>query len=217
MNFNISLYPVFVGVACGSGISYYVINSKENLKEKIIYSLITLVFSFICAKLFFLISLPDYASSIVHYMSFINGGGYVFYGGLLGGIFISYILKNYSRYYHSKGLVPAICLGHGIGRIGCYLTGCCFGIKLGDWIIPVQLIESLSLFLMFMYFHIFKEKINNELSKYLLYYAALRFFLEFFRGDIHRGIYLNFSTSQWVSIIIILLVTLGSKRKSFRI
>ena len=35
---------------------------------------------------------------------------------------------------------------------------------------------------------------------YLLAYPAMRFILEFFRGDIMRGVLLGMSTSQWISI-----------------
>jgi phosphatidylglycerol:prolipoprotein diacylglycerol transferase len=40
---------------------------------------------------------------------------------------------------------------------------------------------------------------------FLVLYAALRFLLEFLRAD-DRGLYLGVSTSQWVSIVIVLAV-----------
>ncbi len=212
MNLDVSIYPLFFGIGCGVGLSYYLLSSKDHLKEKLIYSIGTLALSLICAKAFFIISLPSYAYAIFHYMSFINGGGYVFYGGLLGGMLSTYLFKKYSNNFYSNGLIPAICLGHCIGRIGCYLTGCCFGIKLGDWVVPVQLVESASLLMLFFYFHKKKQKFLDEVHSYLFLYAALRFFLEFFRGDIHRGIYLSFSTSQWISVAIILFMSIISKK-----
>ncbi len=40
-------------------------------------------------------------------------------------------------------------------------------------------------------------------------YAAGRFTIEFFRGDAIRGIYGQFSTSQWISILIFILSLFG--------
>ena len=47
---------------------------------------------------------------------------------------------------------------------------------------------------------------HKILDMYLLMYAVLRFILEFLRGDSIRGHWMLFSTSQWISIVIILYV-----------
>jgi phosphatidylglycerol:prolipoprotein diacylglycerol transferase len=59
-------------------------------------------------------------------------GGSVFYGGLLGGILAFYIFsgKRNCDFTHLLDLItPVIPLFHFFGRIGCFLAGCCFGIK----------------------------------------------------------------------------------------
>ena len=60
----------------------------------------------------------------------INTGGLVVYGALvLGGL----ALLAFIRKYHVPGLAladliaPSVVLGLGIGRLGCFLNGCCFG------------------------------------------------------------------------------------------
>jgi len=217
MNFNFNIYPVFVGLACGIGSSYFYLNSKSSRNQKCIYLISVILFSIICAKAMFLITLPTYAYSIVQYMSFVNGGGFVFYGGLLGGLFITLIFLKYFKGYQLEGLVPALCLAHCIGRVGCYLTGCCFGLKFGNWVIPIQIIEATCLLLMFIYFHTHKSGIKGDIIKYLFIYAALRFVLEIFRGDIHRGIYFHLSISQWMSITIVLALSFKYKLDSFKI
>ena len=42
------------------------------------------------------------------------------------------------------------------------------------------------------------------LALYLAVYAVLRFLLEFLRGDAIRGVYFGLSTSQWISLAILL-------------
>ena len=57
-------------------------------------------------------------------------GGIVFYGallaGLLGGLLGSRLAKADLRDYINP-VAPALPLGHAIGRVGCFLTGCCYG------------------------------------------------------------------------------------------
>jgi phosphatidylglycerol:prolipoprotein diacylglycerol transferase len=59
-----------------------------------------------------------------------SGAGFVWYGGLAGGLVASYFI---ARYYRIRWLVladmgaPGLVLGHAIGRIGCQLSGD------GDW------------------------------------------------------------------------------------
>jgi phosphatidylglycerol:prolipoprotein diacylglycerol transferase len=149
--------------------------------------------------------------------------GSVFYGGLLGGIGITYIFRK--RFAHYKQIIeivtPAIPLFHFFGRIGCFLNGCCFGVKgsIGFMFksspveiandvtrIPVQLLESGFNLILFIVLHNLRKEppFKKHLFQfYLLSYSTGRFILEFYRGDIYRGIYFHLSTSQILSIIII--------------
>ena len=156
------------------------------------------------------------------FFHYLLSGGIVFYGGMLGlllGIFIiSKIQKDNTRDILSF-FAPAIPLFHAIARIGCLFTGCCYGIPFGWGIsmyhspdiirFPVQLIECGCNVLIFVAI-IILEKIGKKqysLTTYLLSYACCRFILEFFRGDMERGVWFNcVSTSQIVSIVILLVL-----------
>jgi len=151
-------------------------------------------------------------------------GGSVFYGGLLGGLLTGYILirKNSNNKKFVDIVAVNIPLFHFFGRIGCFLGGCCFGIPCKTGFIykinpiveangitrfPVQLLEAVFNFLLFLLLNYFYkiEKFSNKLIYvYLLVYATGRFFIEFLRGDAYRGIWLYLSTSQIISILIIL-------------
>lgn len=57
-------------------------------------------------------------------------GGLVWYGGLIGAFFVSwwFVRKHRISFWpYADLLVPVVALGHGIGRIGCFAAGCCFG------------------------------------------------------------------------------------------
>ena len=68
-------------------------------------------------------------------------GGLVFYGGLFGGIAGAWLAARYFRADFGAFcpvLVPAVPLMHALGRVGCFFTGCCYGVELDPpWGIPV--------------------------------------------------------------------------------
>ena len=89
---------------------------------------------------------------------------------------------------------------------------------------PVQLLEALLLLILFLVLNGIRKKRLSLLKEegaateqkrkpnrregsllplYLLSYAVIRFGDEFLRGDTYRGIWLFFSTSQWISVFIL--------------
>jgi phosphatidylglycerol:prolipoprotein diacylglycerol transferase len=156
-------------------------------------------------------------------------GGLVFYGGLLGaiaGAFITahYLKRDIREYY--PALVPGIAIMAGFGRIGCYLTGCCYGAHTssslgvvypeggiapaGVPLVPVQLYEAIFDFILVVVLVVLSAKITGIrprlLTVYCAAYAVFRFILEFWRADGVRGIWGPFSTSQWISIAILVFL-----------
>jgi phosphatidylglycerol:prolipoprotein diacylglycerol transferase len=145
-----------------------------------------------------------------------------FYGGLFGGVigflfvFYTFIHKTSSmRLGEVLKIGPAcITVAHSIGRIGCFMAGCCYGMpsEYGflfhgaiEKRIPTQLYEALflailSIILIILAFKNFKF----GFVIYLVSYSIFRFIIEFFRGD-NRGFELfNLSPSQWWAIFYLL-------------
>jgi len=150
-------------------------------------------------------------------------GGSVFYGGLLGAILTGFIYckkKKINFLNYANIIAPFIPLFHFFGRIGCFLGGCCYGIesKIGlrypvymngvleyKRLFPVQLVEAgLNIVLFVILYKLYKKGKNNLLMIYLICYSIIRFILEFFRGDEARGFVLGLSTSQFISVIILI-------------
>lgn len=148
--------------------------------------------------------------------------GLVFYGGLIGGIIGALIAINANQYdldLYATSIIPCIPLGHAFGRIGCLLAGCCYGLHYeglfaihssyadpSETLFPIQAIESLLNVFLYLYLVIYTRKNHNgliTLAVYIVCYSVARFILEFFRGDLIRGIYLGFSTSQWISAFLV--------------
>lgn len=169
--------------------------------------------------------------------------GIVYYGGLLG-LIATYSLclkaKQCTLDVHSLDVLT-VCfpLFHTIARIGCFLSGCCYG-KIYQGILaikyttiiegkvntnlrfPVQLLEALFELAIFIFLLSLLYKEEWQSKKILLCYLAIysfgRFFLEFLRGDIRRGIICGVSFSQCISILIwITLLSYCLKRRCFKI
>lgn len=155
-------------------------------------------------------------------------GGMVFYGGLIGAILTAYgycRLAKLDFWLYADIFAPAIPLFHAFGRIGCLMSGCCYGI-VSDWgimyhsdfldpsvndvtRIPIQPIEScLNLLIMLILLLLDRKRLKKGslLAVYFILYAVVRFSDEFFRGDDIRGYWLFLTTSQWISIV---LLTVG--------
>jgi phosphatidylglycerol---prolipoprotein diacylglyceryl transferase len=109
-------------------------------------------------------------------------------------------------------IVPLVA-GHAIGRLGCFFGGCCFGRPLQtDSPIahffsrhPTQLYEAGYLTLLSIFLIYFQKKSPaNGVTTYLFFYGIFRFCIEFLRAD-DRGFFFIFSTSQWLSLLLIIL------------
>ena len=85
------------------------------------------------------------------------GSGLVFLGGLLGGmISVSlYIYKNNLNWLKvSDWIAPYLALGHGIGRLGCFFVGCCYGKPTTlSWLFPFPQGRPPTTYENFKYFH----------------------------------------------------------------
>jgi phosphatidylglycerol:prolipoprotein diacylglycerol transferase len=225
--FTLYSYPLFLGFAFGIGLRVAIsLVEKYGVEPKLKADFIISIFlgTWIGAKLLFLVVNTDENSfQYVRYSSFWLGGGFVFYGGFIFALAILavyvFILKRFNLQDVAL-LVPALAFGHGVGRLGCLLAGCCYGSETSSFFSiylhhasrhPVQLYESLLLFILgFVTYKMVKASVSRSkiIITYLYGYSLVRFALEFLRGDEIRGVFFNlFSTSQIVSIVIIFLST----------
>lgn len=217
-------YPLFMGL--GWGIAYQVLfellpSSFTRLRAQILFWGV-FAFSWLGAKIFFLYTIPEQLSvSLIQETNFWLGGGFVFYGGFLGGVLFLAILKGL-KFPLSKDIlwpiVPALTLGHATGRFGCFLAGCCYG-KETDlfWGIhlhgadrhPTQLLEFTLLLSLGIYLLKSRQSKRFLISLYLVSYGLIRIGIESLRGDIIRGQWGALTPSQWISLgLIVAGVTL---------
>lgn len=175
--------------------------------------------------------------NLKYWFVLLTSGGLVFYGGLIGAAlgalrYCTHFKVNVSDSFET--VVPAVPLFHFFGRLGCFAAGCCYGKEYdgalsvtfenaigapnGVPLLPVQLFEAAGNLMLFAFLTVLYLKNFPRLSLsglYLVCYAAMRFTLEFFRGDNIRGNIFSLSVSQWISIAAFALGTVLIIKKYF--
>ena len=96
------------------------------------------------------------------------------------------------------------------GPFSCEYTKTLGMTPLNTALLPVQLIEAVLLIILFcvlMYMYLKVQQTGIITVIYLYVYSVIRFVLEFLRGDLERGLIFGLSTSQIVSVMIVVFVT----------
>jgi len=164
------------------------------------------------SKLWYIIENGDYYRANpgqIFSMNTFQAAG-VFYGGFLAALAtgIYFIRKSRLNYLSLLDAYAApVALGHGLGRLGCFSAGCCYGkptdlpwgvtfhseyanqvtgVPLGIPLHPTQLYEAVAelLLLLFLIWLGRRHTFRGQLfATYMIGYGVIRGVNEFFRGD----------------------------------
>lgn len=158
-------------------------------------------------------------------------GGFVYYAGLIAGLLGGYIIlkiKKESFALWADFLAPVVSLGYALGRLGCFLEGCCYG-KVCDlpWAYPFgqlnldthefllvprhptqlyALVMELIVFATLLYLEkrkTFSQKPGALFMFWLLVHGLSRILMEFLRDDDRGFVLLGMSVSTLLSLILI--------------
>lgn len=124
-------------------------------------------------------------------------------------------------------LIPGLALAHGLGRLGCFCAGCCYGgptdsifgvcFPKGSHaahvypgvdgqsvpLLPTQLIEAVFEFSLFFIMIIFYKKLRkHNVELYCFAYGLFRFLMEFLRGDDRGSTGFFLTPSQFICVIL---------------
>ncbi len=226
---------IALGFAAAIVMSYCRAKAYGLKKEAIIdIALLAMIFGFLGAKLLYVI--VEYKAFFTDPLRVLGSEGFVVYGGIIGGVAAAMVYckkKKLSFISYFDLAIPAVAAAQGLGRIGCFLAGCCYGCEshvlgvifpagsiapAGIPLLPTQLISSAGdlLIALVLVLYARKSKIKGNVGAlYLLLYGLGRFGIEFFRNDT-RGSVGFLSTSQLISILFVIgavaLFVLNKKR-----
>jgi phosphatidylglycerol---prolipoprotein diacylglyceryl transferase len=219
-NVEVTSYAFFMLLAIVSGLLVYLYQLKiDNVKNSnsIYIAIFALTFGTIGAKLPILFLYWDQVISADSLDIFFTGRSIV--GGLIGGFLGTVLSKKLFHIKEKMGnqLAIPVVVGMAVGRIGCLLTGCCFGtetslpwgIDFGDGVLrhPTQAYEFI--FDILLAFYLYHRKTKGVAPGYLFrmfltYYMGFRFILEFIR--VEEIVFLGLTVFQLLCIITILYV-----------
>lgn len=131
--------------------------------------------------------------------------GYTFLGGIFGAIFCIFIYSIFSKKDFEKlcnVLVPNLLLIYSISKIGCYCVGCCSGVAINGYILPIQLIETLIYFGIYIFIILRANSYYSKIYLTLILLGISRFLIGFLRNNTEC---LYLSISQVLSVFMVII------------
>ena len=227
----INSWGFFAGLAFVAGYLFVLFQARQkNIPDKNIIILVLAIFigAALGSRAGYLLQFPNEWLADVSLLWRFDQGGLILWGGIFGGFLGGWVyikIAKLNLWQIADLATPAIALGMGIGRIGCFLindhvgapTTLPWGILWPDGIArhPVALYELLVGFGLFAILLLVGKKIlpGRLFLLFLVSYSVTRFFLDFLR--IRDGILADphwwaFTTSQWISLLLLTIILLYS-------
>jgi len=157
----------------------------------------------------------------------IGTSGLTIYGAVLGAALAIWIYSKFSNFqfgYFADLIAPGIILAQAIGRVGCTINGCCYGIEaslpwcvvyshpdsfapLGIPIHPTQIYEIIALLIIFGVLLKLKGRVRPDGSLFLVYlglYSLWRVGIDFLREG--TPFLLGLHQAQVIALIVLAIV-----------
>ena len=218
-------YGMMIAIAFVFGIYLAKIEAaRKNLDKNIVYDLAfyLIIGALVGARLYYL-AFFNPRSFIEEPLSIFRiwQGGLAIHGGILGGIIANILFAKRRKisFWRLADLVaPSLLLGQAIGRIGCFLNGCCYGIPMNALRIhPTQLYEMVLNLIGFFGLWIARKKIKFSGGLFLLYlmiYNSIRIVVSSLRADCLYIWGTDIKVAQVISgVVFIIALALYMRRK----
>ena len=177
------------------------------------------ILGFLAARILFIIT--EWENFLQNPMQYLTGAGFVVYGGIIGGALTIYgfcKIKKIDMLSYLDLMIPSVALAQALGRVGCFLAGCCYGKETdsclgvvftnsdfapnGVKLLPTQLFMAggdLIIMAVLLWYAAKRPMRGRTSAMYLILYSIGRFFIEFLRND-DRGTVGVLSTSQFIAV-----------------
>jgi len=205
---NVRWYGIIVALAIIVIILWLVwqVRRGANLSYNTVFTaaLVGIPSGIVLARLLHVIDLWDYY--IQNPGEIIGGSGLTIYGAILGAALGIWIYSRFSKSqfgYLADLIMPGLILAQVVGRIGCTVNGCCYGIEAPTWLPwsvvythpnsyaplgiplhPTQPYEIIYLLIIFGFVLMLRGRLKSEGSLFLVYlglYSAWRVGIDFLR------------------------------------
>ena len=237
-NLTIRWYGIMIAVSIAISVTAIYLESRHqdlNTDDVLDMVIAAVIGGILGARIGWIMTSPTLLWYLAHPLRILAiwEGGLSYFGGILGGVIAAnwLIRRRRMRFWQMADIAaPLLALSFGIGKIGCWLNGCCNGTATTSWlgviftnplsqsdllnqrVWPTQLFNSASGFLVFavLFWVVRKRKrYDGQVFIWYLYlYGATSFVVEFFR-DIPVHV-LRLTPNQWTDITIIILGIIAS-------
>jgi phosphatidylglycerol:prolipoprotein diacylglycerol transferase len=235
---TIRWYGAMIAVSIAISITVVYIESRRqgiNTDDVLDMAIAAVIGGILGARIGWIMTSPNVLWYLAHPLRILAiwEGGLSYFGGILGGVVAANCLIRRRRmaFWRMVDIVaPLLALSFGIGKIGCWLNGCCNGTATTSWlgviftnplsecdllnqrIWPAQLFNSASGFLAFaVLFWVVRKRKHYDGQVFIWYlylYGATSFVVEFFRYiPVHV---LRLTPNQWTDITIIVVGIIAS-------
>jgi len=227
--FTIHTYGIFVCLGIFSGIFLSVIlGKKEGLNPDLISSICFFIVlsGIIGARILYILANMSYYLERPLEVFALWKGGLIFSGGIISGCIggFLYIRKTGIDLLKIADILsPSASFGQAIGRIGCFMAGCCYGKETDlPWAVvftdknslapkgiplhPTQLYHSLACLIIFAILMLMRKRKKYDgqiFFWYLILHSTQRLLIERFRADCLPAIG-QMSVTQFISLIILI-------------
>ena len=227
---NIRWYGIFVALAIIVIILWLVwqVRRGANLSYETIFTaaLVGIPSGIVVSRLLHVVDKWDYYSQNLG--EIVGASGLTIYGAVLGAALAIWVYSRFSKFqfgYLADLIMPGLILAQVVGRIGCTINGCCYGLPtslpwgivythpdslahLGVAVHPTQVYEIIYLLMIFGFVLMLRRRLRPDSSLFLVYlglYSAWRIGIDFLR----EGTPFLFSLHQAQVIgIIVLAITI---------
>jgi Prolipoprotein diacylglyceryltransferase len=217
-----------LGILAGVWLTIHLAKRRDEDADFIFnMAIYVVVFGFLGSKLLHLLTvLPELIQDPWGTLKSSITQGFVVYGSSIAGILtiIFYCRKHKKDMWKYTDLaMPGLALGQAIGRVGCLLAGCCYGMHYdgacaitfppgssaptGVPLFPVQPVSAIAnlLLMVVLLLYLRRNKVYGRVTAlWLMLYSLGRGLIEIVRDD-PRGSVGVFSTSQFISLIMFIL------------
>ncbi|AQS58393.1 prolipoprotein diacylglyceryl transferase [Desulforamulus ferrireducens] len=218
-----------LGILAGLLVSYLVARSQGRYEEEVLdLAFYAILGGLVGARLWEVMFSWDYYGNHPLEIPAIWNGGISVQGSVLGGLLavIWYCRKRRIAIWPMMDtLAPGVLVGQALGRLGCFLNGCCFGIPHKHFgviypagtdayyvygaqpLFPAVLLEAAwDILVLIVLLAIYRRKPFHGFIalSYFILYSLGRFILEFWRGDSLRT-FMDLKAAQFSSVVTILV------------
>lgn len=219
--FELSTYFLLISLGTTLSVIWFIRRAQSRKLDRVTsidLALTVLLGGFIGARLLHVFfEQPEFYRANPLLIAQVWNGGFVYLGGVIGALIASVGFCKFRRepfWFWADTAAPPIALGYAIGRLACFLNGCCYGLPAEvPWAVsmhgvlrhPTQLYATLWEVGVLAVLLVLQSRFKTSgllFNTWLLLHGLGRIIMEVFRDDPRGGLILGVSLGTAMSVVL---------------